>query len=250
MIEVRPQVKRSIDRFLRWLLGTEDIESRLEQRLAADEELYGKNEEELVFGVATEEEYRAMMQRFRSVAKKAKVQIRHHLERYQDFLERAQKAGAIDRRDYVLDAKDEKIAVTNKKQIYEDFSKRYFALRKAWMKWKQVQMREEIEEEFDFSFGDIDLYTFREKMEEESEQRQLEQQHVEEFEREVDLLGQDAEVDATDVEKDLDELEESELSDVFEDMDDDLQVFDELDEEEEREEDEKTPDDWLTEEDL
>jgi len=139
------------------------------------------------------------------------VQIRTHWQKYQDWLEKARENSGINETKAKTKAKQAKKAAKDKEQLYKLLWKELDSLKNALRKDEQIQIlsggRYEVE------FGDLSGSAVEKASEQYEESIRRREMTVQQFQQSMDRMDEDVEIDFSDVDKDVAELE-------MEDMDD------------------------------
>lgn len=142
--------------------------------------------------------------------KEMKSKIRRSWSRYQNALEKADKENGVDQLEAKAEAKAYKKAAKERQAVYKLLWKEYMSLKSLKIKRKQKQIIEGTRYHFDLSQVST---TNVEKLSEEYRETVMErQQKVEELQKGINSVGdEDVEIDFSDIEKDVRELEMSDV---------------------------------------
>lgn len=202
-----PQRRRWVSRLIRRLKRSGEPEEELDRMAVKAESA------EDVFGLGvTSDELQEAVQAMRDDLRELSREIRNHLNRYQKYLHHSDQTTGIDATDFRLDAQAELEDAQDKHEEYNSLAAKYQVLRRALKKWERIQRRERRQRKYEVDMGEIDVDQARREIERLEEEGQIEHQNADRLRRQLDMLGDTAEPDLEDVNKDLEELEKERLS--------------------------------------
>lgn len=143
------------------------------------------------------------------------VQIRTHWEKYKHWLEQAKEEGGIDEIKAKTRAKSAKKAAKDKEKLYKLLWKELSSLKNSLRKDEQVRILSG--DKYEVSFTDIDSASAEEAAQRHSQVMRERKMMVEQFQKGVARTEEDVEIDFSDIEKDVAELEMQDFDVYFED---------------------------------
>lgn len=202
MVEKRSWIRD----LLKWDRRSEDLERELDAMVEDTSDV-----EEDVFGLGVSlDELRAAVCDHKKDMRKLKAVKRNHLEKYKKYLDeikqQREERGFADT-DLKVEAQDHLDAYEDLDEEFDSVGQQFQVLKKVKRKYERYLRRRRRHERRGFSVHDVDMTGLSNRVEELSEEEQMEEQAAEELDRELGMLGASAEPDLEDVNKKIDEIE-------------------------------------------
>lgn len=140
------------------------------------------------------------------------VQIRSHWQTYKHWLEQARSEDGINGIKAKTKAKSAKKAAKDKEQLYKLLWKELSSLKNSLRKDEQVSILGG--DKYEVSFTDIDSASAEEAAQRHSQVLRKRKMMVDQFRNNVERTEEDVEIDFSDIEKDVAELEMQDIEDI------------------------------------
>lgn len=140
------------------------------------------------------------------------VQIRSHWGKYQHWLEQARDEEGIGEVKAKTKAKSAKKAAKDKEQLYKLLWRELSSLKNSLRKDEQVSILGG--EKYEISFTEIDSASAEEAAQRHSQVLRKRKMMVDQFQNNVERTDEDVEIDFSDIEKDVAELEMQDMEDI------------------------------------
>lgn len=140
------------------------------------------------------------------------TQIRSHWGKYQHWLEQARGEEGISEVKAKTKAKSAKKAAKDKEQLYKLLWKELSSLKNSLRKDEQVSILGG--DKYEVSFAEIDSASAEQAAEQHSQVLRKRKMMVDQFQNNVERTDEDVEIDFSDIEKDVAELEMQDMGDI------------------------------------
>jgi hypothetical protein len=140
------------------------------------------------------------------------VQIRYHWETYKHWMQEAKEDNGIDEMEAKTKAKSAKQAAKDKEQLYKLLWKELDSLKNSVRKDEQIRILSG--DKYSVSFTEMDSASAEEAAQHHSQVLRKRKMNVDQFQKGVSRTDEDVEIDFSDIEKDVQELEMQDMGDI------------------------------------